>query len=174
MAKTSRDAWRHYGAILDFFSMVEEVVSGEVFEEFICLRKEQKYLRQSFRRLLARGFIKKERGGWRLTKEGLRFSRRRLKPASSRAAGMWDGKWRLVSFDVPVDRNDARDALRALLVEFDFFPLQKSVWVSPFAAEEEFIELVRGRDLWRYCKLMMVDILEGDETLREKFKLPPR
>ena len=173
MAKTSREAWRHYGAIVDFFGALEDAVSKEAWEEFIQLQKERKYLRQSFRRMVARGFIKQGGGGWKVTTSGMRRFKRFKRPSSQKIS-TWDGKWRLVSFDVPVEKNTARMALRALLLEFDFRPLQKSVWVSPFAVPEEFIELVAERDLWRYCKMMVVDILEGDKDLRSQFKLPPR
>lgn len=172
MAKTSRDAWRHYGAIVDFFGVLEDLVSRDAWEEFVRAHKERKYLRQSFRRLVARGFIKEAGGKWKVTALGARFFGR-TRRVSQRPAS-WDGKWRLVSFDVPVERNTMRDSLRALLVEFDFLPLQKSVWVSPFATEREFVELMEERGLWRYCKLMVVDILEGDQDLRRQFKLPVR
>ncbi|MFH0806722.1 MAG: hypothetical protein V1885_03305 [Candidatus Brennerbacteria bacterium] len=174
MAKTSRDAWRHYAAWINFFSAAGEVINGEALAEFIRLYKEQKELRQSFRRFVSRGFIKKSASGWKLTNKGIRFFRRTQKKSLQWNAKMWDGKWRLVSFDVPVEHNSERAALRALLDEFDFRPLQKSVWASPHAAEEEFLELMIDKDLGRYCKIMVVDILEGDEELRRRFKIPSR
>lgn len=40
----------------------------------------------------------------------------------------WDGKWRLVIFDIPEKRRQARDILRSKLKEWGFVPWQKSVW----------------------------------------------
>lgn len=41
----------------------------------------------------------------------------------------WDGKWRLVMFDIPEKRRIARDLLRSKLKQWGFTHLQKSVWV---------------------------------------------
>lgn len=40
----------------------------------------------------------------------------------------WDGKWRLVIFDVPEKRRAARDTLRRKLKDWKFIHFQQSVW----------------------------------------------
>lgn len=40
----------------------------------------------------------------------------------------WDGKWRLVIFDVPEKRRAARDILRRKLKDWGFVHFQQSVW----------------------------------------------
>lgn len=42
----------------------------------------------------------------------------------------WDGKWRLVIFDVPEKRRQARDLLRSKLKQWGFIHFQHSVWGS--------------------------------------------
>ena len=42
----------------------------------------------------------------------------------------WDGKWRIVIFDIPEKRRAARDLLRHNLKSWDFIQWQKSVWVT--------------------------------------------
>lgn len=42
----------------------------------------------------------------------------------------WDGKWRIVIFDVPEKRRSARDLLRHNLKSWGFISWQKSVWVT--------------------------------------------
>lgn len=42
----------------------------------------------------------------------------------------WDGRWRLVSFDIPEKRRVARDLLRSKLKQLGFTRWQKSLWVS--------------------------------------------
>ena len=49
----------------------------------------------------------------------------------------WDGKWRLVIFDVPEKHKKAREALRRKLKDLNFARLQDSVWVTPFPCEDE-------------------------------------
>jgi DNA-binding transcriptional regulator PaaX len=43
----------------------------------------------------------------------------------------WDGKWRLVVFDVPETKNALRVRLRRFLKDHAFGYLQKSVWITP-------------------------------------------
>lgn len=83
----------------------------------------------------------------------------------------WDGKWRVVIFDVPESMRDKRRLLRAMLRRIGFKYIQQSVWVYPFPCEE-FIQLlktdlaIRGR-----VKYLVCDSLEGDVSLGRHFKL---
>jgi phenylacetic acid degradation operon negative regulatory protein len=48
----------------------------------------------------------------------------------------WDGHWRLVLFDVPVEHNSLRNKLRRILHSRGFGFFQRSVWVTPDPVEE--------------------------------------
>jgi DNA-binding transcriptional regulator PaaX len=54
----------------------------------------------------------------------------------------WDGKWRIVAFDISEKRVKARKALHEMLKRLNFHQLQKSVFVHPYPCEAE-IELIR-------------------------------
>jgi phenylacetic acid degradation operon negative regulatory protein len=56
----------------------------------------------------------------------------------------WDGRWRLVIFDIPNQRNAERARLRRYLHGRDFGYLQNSVWISPDPLEEEHRALAGG------------------------------
>lgn len=49
----------------------------------------------------------------------------------------WDGRWRLVIFDIPRERNAGRAWLRRYLRSRSFGYLQNSVWITPDSVEEE-------------------------------------
>jgi phenylacetic acid degradation operon negative regulatory protein len=49
----------------------------------------------------------------------------------------WDGRWRMVLFDVPVGRDSERKRLRRYLRDRGFGCLQNSVWISPDPLEPE-------------------------------------
>jgi phenylacetic acid degradation operon negative regulatory protein len=49
----------------------------------------------------------------------------------------WDGKWRMVLFDVPTGQNAQRERLRRYLRAKCFGYLQNSVWITPDPLEEE-------------------------------------
>jgi phenylacetic acid degradation operon negative regulatory protein len=57
----------------------------------------------------------------------------------------WDGRWRLVLFDVPITQNSHRKQLRRYLREKGFGCLQNSVWVTPDSLEEESRVLIDGK-----------------------------
>jgi DNA-binding transcriptional regulator PaaX len=49
----------------------------------------------------------------------------------------WDGRWRLVLFDVPTAQNTHRARLRRYLRDKGFGHLQNSVWITPDSLAEE-------------------------------------
>jgi phenylacetic acid degradation operon negative regulatory protein len=49
----------------------------------------------------------------------------------------WDGRWRLVIFDIPLAQNAHRTRLRRWLRDKGFGCLQGSVWITPNSVEEE-------------------------------------
>ncbi|MFH0806277.1 MAG: hypothetical protein V1885_00955 [Candidatus Brennerbacteria bacterium] len=172
MAKTARDGYRHAQMWIDFFYDVG-TATEEMVKEVVVASKQARYVRQSLKRLEQRGFVVKKGNRFALSREGKKFSERYARrEAVEKAHGKWDGKWRLVSFDVPVVQNRARHQLRVLLIEFGFYPLHKSVWASPYAVEGLFWHAVVDENLQPFCKAMVVEIIEGDEELRRNFKLP--
>lgn len=85
-------------------------------------------LAQALKRLRKNGlvdFVDDEKLAVRLTDQG------REKAVLARIKldeGKWDGKWRLVIFDVPEKRRAVRDLLRSKLKQWDFIHFQQSVW----------------------------------------------
>lgn len=54
----------------------------------------------------------------------------------------WDGKWRMVIFDIPEEKKREREMFRSRIKELGFYRLQDSVFVFPFPCEKE-IEFMR-------------------------------
>ena len=49
----------------------------------------------------------------------------------------WDGWWRMVMFDIPQTKRRARDAISSKIKELGMYPIQKSVFVSPYPCKDE-------------------------------------
>lgn len=145
------------------------IVAEAVVNDFINRYKEKKYLKQSLSRLMDKGFISRRGSKFMLTAEGRRYFLANTKIKSR--VRKWDGKWRLITFDVPGGYNPKRDQIRYLLQKFNFYLLQKSVWICPNFMTEEFWKLIVENDLDKYCKAMVVEFLEGDKDLKKYFKL---
>jgi DNA-binding transcriptional regulator PaaX len=170
MAKTSRDAYRQIRALSEFFSTGG--ISRSDMERMIRESDRKKYLKQSLRRLVARGFVSQTESRYEPTSRGEIFFRRILKiKVKTILPSSWDNKWRLVTFDVPCKYDQKRNQIRSLLKEFDFYQLQKSVWICPSSVSKKFWEIAVQEDLDKYCKTMVVDIIEGDRELKEHFRL---
>ena len=60
----------------------------------------------------------------KLTKIGIDFLEEGTQGEKS-----WDGKWRIVIFDIPENKRVIRNLFRRNLKKWGFKPLQKSVWV---------------------------------------------
>jgi len=78
----------------------------------------------------------------------------------------WDGKWRLVMFDIPEKHKKAREALRYKLKELDFLRLQDSVWVTPYPCDDEIRFL---REIFNIS--FNVDIVVTDDLKHHEIKL---
>ncbi|MFH1192721.1 MAG: CRISPR-associated endonuclease Cas2 [Candidatus Jorgensenbacteria bacterium] len=84
----------------------------------------------------------------------------------------WDGKWRLVTFDVPDHQKNARNALRAKVKELGFYPLQKSVFITPHKCEDEIDFICSVFEIDRNNVLILeVGNFEGAEKLKHHFHL---
>jgi virulence-associated protein VapD len=48
----------------------------------------------------------------------------------------WDGKWRIVMFDIPETKAKLRNMIRFHLKKVGFLQIQGSVWIYPYSCEE--------------------------------------
>lgn len=81
----------------------------------------------------------------------------------------WDGKWRLVLFDIPHDRRKARDAFRAKLRKLFFYQIQKSAYITPFKCEDEIDFICAVFRIRRYVLIFELEHFDGEEKLRHYF-----
>ncbi|MDD3531332.1 MAG: CRISPR-associated endonuclease Cas2 [Candidatus Pacebacteria bacterium] len=84
----------------------------------------------------------------------------------------WDGKWRMVAFDIKEKQRKRRDELRLLLEGVGFVRLQHSVWVHPYPCDE-FIEILKNHLASKGDELFYFTAqgLQPDMTLRKHFKV---
>lgn len=86
----------------------------------------------------------------------------------------WDGRWRVLIFDISERRRRVRAQLRRLLQGAGFVRIQDSVWVYPYPCDE-FISLVRTHLKSGVGEILsfVAEALESDKWLREYFRLGP-
>jgi len=83
----------------------------------------------------------------------------------------WDGKWRVVVFDVWENTRSKRNLLRNEIKDFGFIQLQRSVWIYPYECAV-FIELLKtDLSFGKNIRYMIVESLDHDEKLRKYFNV---
>ena len=107
-------------------------------------------LRTAVSRLFRTGMIEKTitRGQavWQLTGSGNNYLQRTF-PLLKWQEKKWDGVWRIVIFDIKINRNWLRNKLRRQLRELGFGQWQKSVYVSPHDVAEDIKEFLEAENL---------------------------
>lgn len=92
-----------------------------------------------------------------------------LQKADARRASKWDGKWRLLVFDIPEGSRKKRNLLRRLLKESGFKKLQASVFINPWPLNREAIIYLKETGLMGYIRILRVDEMDDDRILRKQF-----
>ena len=108
-----------------------------------------------------------------LTEKGLEMVRRaEFEGYEIQEPAFWDGKWRVLIFDISERRRRIRNQLRRLLQGAGFVRIQDSVWVYPYPCDE-FISLVRAhlKSGVGEMRSFVAEALESDKALREHFRL---
>ena len=83
----------------------------------------------------------------------------------------WDGKWRLVMFDIPMRFTKGREALRYHLKDLDFYQFQKSAWIYPYPCEEEIIFIADFFGVGKFVEILTVESVLKDEKIKKHFNL---
>lgn len=141
--------------------------------------KQRYYINTAFEKLKERGLIEvvtrsNKEQFVRLSKEGkkalLKFE---IEGLLKQKPTKWDGKFRLVIFDIKENLRFSRDNLRYMLLKFGFVRIQNSVWIYPYPCEGAISLLRANLDLEKGDEViyMTVESFENDNWLREKFKL---
>ena len=84
----------------------------------------------------------------------------------------WDGKWRVVIFDISELTRIKRDGFRGFLKTLGFYPLQHSVWIQPYDCKDE-VDLLRnffGLSK-KEVNLLVVEDIEDGVSLRQRFNI---
>mgnify|MGYP001561410904 FL=1 len=107
-----------------------------------------------------------------LTERGKVFLATRM--GSTPKSIKWDGRWRIVIFDIPESKRLLRQRLRDALFQIGYVKLQDSVWVHPFDSEEILVLLKADYRLGKEVLYIIADSIENDLRLRRHFGLKER
>ena len=159
------------GAVPDF---------NKILRYFIGNKKGARFnyrIKTALGRLAANGLVTfEEREGKRYAritevgKQVLEFES--LRDKALRKPRRWDGRWRVVLFDIPERRRRVRNQLRRFMQEFGFERLQDSAWIYPYDCEDIIALAKANFRIGADALYMIVEQLERDKHMREHFGLP--
>lgn len=108
----------------------------------------------------------------RLTQKGRRQANlESLKQITLKKPKNWDGKWRIVSFDVPEHKREVRDGFRSHLRRLEFCEIHQSLFVVPWPCENEISTIAIKLSIRENIHIIIAKKLDCEEDLREHFHL---
>jgi len=83
----------------------------------------------------------------------------------------WDGKFRIVIWDIPEKKRIVRDLLRRNLRKWGFAHFQKSVWIYPYRVPKFLKEILFEERIKHFTRFITTKRIEYDKDLQKLFKL---
>lgn len=83
----------------------------------------------------------------------------------------WDGKWRLVLYDIGKIKKNQQQAFRKILKQMNFLLLQKSVYLTPYKCDEQIEYLRQYFDLGKEVLYLVVSKIENESAYKKYFGL---
>lgn len=81
----------------------------------------------------------------------------------------WDGKWRILSYEIPEKKREIRDKLRREVAGWGLGPWHRSFWLTPHPIIPYLQDLVAGKEEKEYVQAFESDHVFGErEVLIEK------
>jgi len=81
-----------------------------------------------------------------------------------------DGKWRMISFDIPEIWDKKRRQLCRSIKRIGFKRVQKSLWACPFIRADEVELIVKELGLEKYVAYLIIEKVDIEKHLRQLFK----
>lgn len=150
-----------------------KVISSTFGLDKIISKNTKRSINESRSRLIKKGLVTYSKDGFlSLTPLGIKvlekLERRNFKIAKPKK---WDGKWRVLIFDIKETHRGIRDNIRKTLNQIGFIKLQNSVWVYPYDCEDYITLLKTDFKIGKEVLYMIADKIENEKTLLKHFDL---
>ncbi|MFH1749755.1 MAG: hypothetical protein ABH837_02595 [bacterium] len=127
--------------------------------------------RRSFKDLIKKELIIQKKDKFYLTLKGklelLKASSGKLQYKSPK----WDGKWRIIAFDIPETKRNSRKQLREYLFYLGFKQLQKSIWIIPYKINFEDLADLFDKAVTEELVFIESSNISGEEKIKKLFDL---
>ncbi|MEK7228209.1 MAG: CRISPR-associated endonuclease Cas2 [Patescibacteria group bacterium] len=135
------------------------------------IRNKRSYYKQKLSTLINLGLIEREIKGekvtLKLTKRGTQTLSRIYQKKDIKRK--WDGKWRIVMFDIWESSRSKRDQFRRELKNYGFLQLQRSVWIYPHDCQEYIMLLRTDMRFGKNIRYIVSSEVDGEQELLKRF-----
>ncbi len=166
--------------------VLEQLTAGDLFIGFLCsarsTRQMYKIAREramhryrtkcAIERLVEEGYIVQKGDLLALSRTGKHLLDTTI--ASVRDTlehRAWDGKWRIVAFDIPESLSVLRHRVRSILKRAGFIRLQNSVWVFPHECAQLSALIKEDPRLREHVLYGVLESIEEESRLKKIFSL---
>lgn len=107
-----------------------------------------------------------------LSDQGRRFAKEfDLENLKIAKKSSWDGKWRMVIFDIPFKMKKVRDALRFHIKKLGLIEYQKSVYIYPHSCEKEIKFIAEFYKVHRFVRFVVAIAIDNEKEFKRKFNI---
>lgn len=158
------------GEIAKIIEEGHELLSFEAYKRSVYYqqgdpRRHTKWYYNNLKSIERRGYIKIDRksNSVELTAKG------KIKLIENSSENVIDGKWRMLSWDIPEKYCNKRRQLCRSIRRVGYKQVQKSLWACPFVKADEVNLIISELGLQKYVAYLRVDITDIDEHLSRLF-----
>lgn len=172
MSKTQSMILTIYGDYISHYG--NKIWIGSLIQLMKVFGHNEQAVRVAVSRMMKQGLLQSEKRGnksyYELTERGVS----RINEAARRIYKLepheWDGKWRVVMYNIPEEKRQVRDELRKELQWSGFGNLSNGCWISPNNFEKEIHLLISKYEMEEYVQLFLSKHIgpQPDFTLVEK------
>lgn len=135
-------------------------------------RRQKESINRSRDRLIEQGLLKYEDEKIRLTPRGeFVLCKLESNEYQIQKPHRWDGRWRVLIFDIPEKRRKLRDQIRRSLIDIGFVRVQNSVWIYPYDCEDLVTLLKADFRIGKDLLYLVVEHMEYDIAYKKHFGL---
>lgn len=136
------------------------------------IKRHYKYrANHSLKKLIMDGYVQEKTTNGRKTFSLTNKGKLRYESLKEKKQKRWDGKWRLVSFDVYEKNRNKRDLLRRELQAYGFQMMHQSMWAYPYPCDEYIALLKSDLSFGKNVQYMLVDYIDMHIDLKRMFDL---
>jgi len=77
----------------------------------------------------------------------------------------WDGKWRILSYEIPEKKRELRDRLRRKVAGWGLGPWHRSFWLTPHPIIDNLKDLISQKEEEKYVQAFASDHVFGDRQI---------